>query len=56
MNSWLAWAVFFLVVLVLGWVGYHFSLRALRIVTTFAASLGGRHHLVRFNAPGRDAR
>ena len=37
MNSWLAWAAFLLVALVLGLVGYHFSLRALRIVTAITA-------------------
>lgn len=35
MDPWLAWLIFFLVALVLGLVGYHFSLRALRIVTAF---------------------
>jgi sulfite exporter TauE/SafE len=37
MSTWLAWAVLLLVGLVLGAVGYHFSLRALRVVTAFTA-------------------
>jgi hypothetical protein len=36
-NWWLAWPGFVLVVLVLAWIGYHFSLRTLRVVTTLAA-------------------
>jgi hypothetical protein len=35
MSTWLAWAAFLLVALMLGVVGYHFSLRALRVVTAF---------------------
>jgi hypothetical protein len=34
MNPWLAWPVLFLVASVLGLVGYHFSLRTLRVVMT----------------------
>jgi hypothetical protein len=37
MNSWIVWAVFVWVALVLGLVGYHFSLRMLRIVAGFFA-------------------
>jgi len=37
MNSWLAWIVLFLLALVLGLVGYHFSLRALRTTTACTA-------------------
>ena len=36
MRTSLVWAVFLLVVLLLGVVGYHFSLRALRVVTAVA--------------------
>lgn len=38
MNTWLAWAALLLTGLVLGVVGYHFSLRALRFVTGVAAA------------------
>jgi hypothetical protein len=38
MNSWLAWAAFLLVALMLTIAGYHFSLRALRFVTVFVAT------------------
>ena len=37
MNSWLAWAIFLLVILVLGLVGYHFSLRTLRVISAATA-------------------
>lgn len=37
MSPWLAWPVFFLVAFVLGLVGYHFSLRALRVITACTA-------------------
>src|ERR1700677_99875 len=37
MNSWIVWAVFVWVALVLGLIGYHFSLRMLRIVAGFFA-------------------
>jgi hypothetical protein len=33
MNSWLIWGVFAVVVVLLGWVGYHFTMRTLRFVT-----------------------
>jgi hypothetical protein len=33
MNSWLAWGVFAVAVVSLGWVGYHFTVRTLRLVT-----------------------
>jgi hypothetical protein len=36
MSTWLAWAAFLLVGLLLGAVGYHFSLRTLRVVTAAA--------------------
>jgi hypothetical protein len=35
MNSWVVWAAFVLVALVLGLIGYHFSLRVLRIAAVF---------------------
>ena len=37
MNSLIVWAAFVLVALVLGLIGYHFSLRVLRIVAVFTA-------------------
>ncbi len=37
MNSWIVWAAFVLVTLVLGLIGYHFSLRVLRIAAGFIA-------------------
>src|SRR5215467_9151913 len=37
MNSSLAWAVFLLTILVLGLVGYHFSLRTLRVISAATA-------------------
>ena len=37
MNWWVAWPGFVLVVLVLVWTGYHFSLRTLRVATAAAA-------------------
>jgi hypothetical protein len=37
MNSWLAWGTFALVALILGLVGYHFSLRVLRVAAAFVA-------------------
>ena len=33
MNSWLVWGVFAIAAVVLGWVGYHFTVRTLRFVT-----------------------
>src|SRR5262245_38581276 len=36
MSPWLAWPVFFLAAFVLGLVGYHFSLRTLRVITAGA--------------------
>jgi hypothetical protein len=40
MNSWLAWGVFAIAVVFLGWVGYHFTVRTLRFVTAaFAAAV-----------------
>ena len=33
MNSWVVWGVFAIVVVLLGWVGYHFTVRTLRFVT-----------------------
>jgi hypothetical protein len=33
MNSWLVWGVFAIATVVLGWVGYHFTVRTLRFVT-----------------------
>src|SRR6266487_3169702 len=33
MNSWVVWGVFAVVVVLLGWVGYHFTVRTLRFVT-----------------------
>ena len=35
MNSWIVWAAFVCAVLVLGLIGYNFSLRTLRIVAVF---------------------
>jgi hypothetical protein len=37
MNSWIVWVAFVWVALVLGLIGYHFSLRTLRIVAAFFA-------------------
>jgi hypothetical protein len=37
MNSWLVWGAFALVALVLGLIGYHFSLRVLRVAAAFVA-------------------
>src|SRR5690349_18198748 len=37
MSPWLAWPIFFLVISALGLVGYHFSLRALRVVAACVA-------------------
>lgn len=37
MNSWLAWIAFLVVALVLGLIGYHFSLRTLRLITACTA-------------------
>lgn len=33
MNSWVAWGVFAIAAVLLGWVGYHFTVRTLRFVT-----------------------
>jgi hypothetical protein len=33
MNSWAAWGVFAIAAVLLGWVGYHFTVRTLRFVT-----------------------
>ena len=33
MNSWVVWGVFAIVVVLLGWVGYHFTVRTLRFMT-----------------------
>ena len=33
MNSWLVWGVFAIAAVLLGWVGYHFTVRTLRFVT-----------------------
>ena len=38
MNSWLVWAGFVVAALLLGWVGYHFTVRMLRFVTAAAAA------------------
>ena len=37
MNPWLAWPIFFLAALALGLVGYHFSLRTLRVIAAGTA-------------------
>src|SRR5689334_25107770 len=37
MSPWLAWPIFILVTLALGLVGYHFSLRMLRVLTACTA-------------------
>ena len=36
MNSWFVWGSFALVALVLGLVGYHFSLRVLRVAAALS--------------------
>lgn len=33
MNSWVVWGVFVIAAVLLGWVGYHFTVRTLRFVT-----------------------
>ena len=33
MNSWVVWGVFAVAAVLLGWVGYHFTVRTLRFVT-----------------------
>jgi hypothetical protein len=33
MNSWVVWGVFAIVMVLLGWVGYHFTVRTLRFMT-----------------------
>ena len=52
MNEWLSWhgRAFLLVALILGLVGYHFSLRMLRIVAaSYRGEHRGIHHLVWLN-------
>jgi hypothetical protein len=33
MSSWLVWGVFAIAAVLLGWIGYHFTVRTLRFVT-----------------------
>lgn len=47
MNSWLVWAVFAAVAIMLGAVGYHFSVRTLRWVTVIVA-LGTAGYLIAY--------
>jgi len=33
MSSWIVWGVFAIAAVLLGWIGYHFTVRTLRFVT-----------------------